>query len=54
MAGAGSLIIQNPQDHPYEVGGTNFAYAIGGGIDVVVRPYLIVRAIDAEYQHFNY
>jgi opacity protein-like surface antigen len=54
LAGVGSLIIQNPQYHPYEVGGTNFAYALGGGIDIVVKPYLTVRAVDAEYQHFNY
>jgi opacity protein-like surface antigen len=54
LVGAGSLIIQNPQRHPLEVGETDFAYALGGGVDVAVKPYLVVRAIDVEYQHFNY
>ncbi len=54
LAGVGSLSIQNPQRHPYEVGSTNFAYALGGGVDVLVKPYLVVRAVDAEYQRFNY
>lgn len=54
LVGAGSLIIQNPQRHPYEVGGTNLAYSLGGGIDIVVKPYLTVRAFDGEYQHFNF
>jgi hypothetical protein len=54
LVGAGSLIIQNPQRHPLEVGGTNFAYALGGGVDVMVKPYFVVRAVDVEYQHYDY
>jgi hypothetical protein len=54
LAGVGSLVIQNPQNHPYEFGGTSFAYALGGGVDVIIKPYLVVRAVDAEYQHFDY
>ena len=54
LVGAGTLTVRNPQRHPSEVSGTNFAYSLGGGVDIVVKPYLIVRVIDGEYQHFNY
>lgn len=54
LLGAGDLIIVNPQNHPGEIAGTNFAYAAGGGIDILVKPYLVVRAADFEYQHYNY
>ena len=54
LVGAGDFIVQNANRYPGEVAGTNFAYALGGGVDVVVKPYLVVRAVDVEYQHFDY
>jgi len=54
LVGAGDLVVENSQRNPGEVAGTNFAYALGGGVDVVVKSYFVVRAVDVEYQHYDF
>ncbi|HEX9200030.1 MAG TPA: outer membrane beta-barrel protein [Acidobacteriaceae bacterium] len=54
LIGLGDLNIQLQQDNIGHPGGTNFAYAAGGGLDVVINRHIIVRPIDFEYQHWNY
>jgi opacity protein-like surface antigen len=54
LFGVGDLVIQEQQDNVGRVAGTNFAYALGGGVDIQVTPHLVVRAIDLETQHWNY
>jgi hypothetical protein len=54
MVGIGSIVIQEVQDNPEGGAGSYFSYAIGGGLDVRVTKHIVVRAIDAEYQHWNY
>jgi opacity protein-like surface antigen len=54
LAGVGDFIVENRQRYPGEVAGTNFAYSLGGGVDVLVKQHFVVRAVDVEYQHFDY
>jgi opacity protein-like surface antigen len=54
MVGIGTISIQEAQDNPEGGAGSYFSYAIGGGIDIRVTKHIVVRAIDAEYQHWNY
>ena len=54
LFGIGDLVIQNQQDNIGRQAGTNFAYAFGGGVDVYATRHIVVRAIDFEYQHWNY
>jgi hypothetical protein len=53
VAGIGDLVIQEVQDNPEGGAGTYFAYGFGGGLDIRVTKHIVVRAIDAEYQHWN-
>jgi opacity protein-like surface antigen len=53
LFGIGVLNNQAPQFNP-GVGGNYFAYTAGGGVDVLVRNHVVVRAIDLEYQHWDY
>jgi len=53
LFGAGHLVIQETQDNPGFSTGLNFAYALGGGLDIAVKKHIVVRAIDFEYQHWN-
>jgi hypothetical protein len=54
LFGVGSLDIQETADNPQGGAGSYFAYAFGGGLDVLATKHLVVRAIDFEYQHWNY
>jgi hypothetical protein len=53
LLGIGSLVIQQA-DNLNRTPGTDFAYALGGGLDIVATKHIVVRAIDFEYQHWNY
>jgi opacity protein-like surface antigen len=54
LLGVGDLVIQETADNVGRSPGTNFAYAIGGGVDVRATRHIVVRAIDFEYQHWSY
>jgi opacity protein-like surface antigen len=54
MVGIGTIVIQEVQDNPEGGAGNYFSYAIGGGLDIRVTKHITVRAIDLEYQHWNY
>jgi hypothetical protein len=54
LIGIGTIVIQEVQDNPEGGAGTYLSYGGGGGLDVRVGKHLVVRAIDAEYQHWNY
>jgi hypothetical protein len=54
LFGAGDLVIQEAQDNVGRQAGYYFAYGAGGGVDLRATNHLIVRAIDVEYQHWNY
>jgi opacity protein-like surface antigen len=54
MVGIGTIVIQEVQDNPEGGAGNYFSYAIGGGLDIRVTKHIMVRAIDLEYQHWNY
>jgi opacity protein-like surface antigen len=53
LIGIGDLVIQETQDNPEGGAGTYFAYGLGGGLDIRVTKHIVVRAIDAEYQHWS-
>jgi hypothetical protein len=54
LVGIGDLVIQLQQDNVGRTAGTQFAYAAGGGVEVVASRHIVVRALDFEYQHWNY
>jgi opacity protein-like surface antigen len=54
LVGVGDLVVQEQQDNIGQSSQTNFAYAIGGGLDINATRHIAVRAIDFEYQHWNY
>ena len=54
LLGIGDMVIQEVQDNQGTVAGTSFAYALGGGVDFMATKHIVVRAIDFEYQHWNY
>lgn len=54
LFGIGDLVIQETQDNVGRSPGADLAYSFGGGLDIVATQHLIVRAIDFEYQHWNY
>ena len=54
MFGIGDLVIQELQDNVGHPAGTDFAYSIGGGLDIAATQHIVVRAIDFEYQHWSY
>jgi opacity protein-like surface antigen len=54
LFGVGDLVIQEQQDNLGRSSQTNFAYAIGGGLDINATKHIAIRAIDFEYQHWNY
>jgi hypothetical protein len=54
MTGIGTIVIQEIQDNPEGGAGSYVAYGLGGGLDVLATRHLVVRAIDFEYQHWNY
>jgi hypothetical protein len=54
LAGEGDLVIQQQADNVGRQDGYFFAYAVGGGVDVLATHHLVVRAVDFEYQHWNY
>lgn len=53
LAGVGDFVIQQA-DGLNRIPGTSFAYAIGGGLDIVATKHIVVRAADFEYQHWSY
>lgn len=53
LIGIGDLVIQEVQDNPEGGAGTYLAYGFGGGVDIRVGKHIVVRAIDAEYQHWS-
>jgi hypothetical protein len=53
LIGFGDLVIQEVQDNPEGGAGTYLAYGFGGGLDIRVGKHIVVRAIDAEYQHWS-
>ena len=54
LIGIGTIVIQEVQDNPEGGAGTYVAYGVGGGLDVRIGKHLVVRPIDAEYQHWNF
>lgn len=54
LFGVGNLVIQEQQDNVGHSPGHDFAVAFGGGLDIPVTRHIVVRAIDFEYQHWNY
>jgi hypothetical protein len=54
LVGIGDIDIQEVADNPEGGDGTYLAYGFGGGVDVRVTRHLVIRAIDAEYQHWSY
>ena len=54
LVGVGDLVIQEQQDNVGRFSGTSFAYALGGGLDILVKKHLVIRAADFEYQHWSY
>lgn len=54
MFGVGDLVIQNQQNNIGREAGSNFAYAVGGGVEMHATRHIVIRAIDFEYQHWNY
>lgn len=52
LAGIGSLVVQESADNAGRRGGTYFAFAFGGGLDIQVTRHLVVRVIDGEYQRW--
>lgn len=54
MLGVGDLVVQEAQDNVGHPGGTNFAFAVGGGVDVAVKRHIYVRPVDFEYQRWSY
>jgi len=54
MIGVGSIVIQEVADNPEGGAGSYFSYVIGGGLDIRVTKHIVVRAIDGEYQHWNF
>ncbi len=53
LAGIGDLVIQEQADNKGRPSGDNFAYALGGGVDIQATRRIVVRA-DLETQHWNY
>lgn len=53
LIGIGDLVIQEAADNPEGGAGTYLAYGFGGGVNIRVTKHIVVRAIDAEYQHWN-
>lgn len=54
MIGVGDLVIQNPNDNIGHPGGTQFAYALGAGLDYQITKHIVIRPVDYEYQHWSY
>jgi hypothetical protein len=54
LFGLGNIDIQEVADNPEGGAGTYFAYGIGGGLDIQATRHINVRAVDVEYQHWNY
>ncbi len=54
MIGVGDLVIQETQDNQGVPAGTNFAYSLGGGVDIPIRQHIVIRAFDFEFQHWQY
>jgi hypothetical protein len=54
LVGIGDLVIQNPNDNVGHPGGTQFAYALGGGVDYQINRHFVLRPADFEYQHWSY
>jgi hypothetical protein len=54
LFGIGTIVIQEAADNPEGGAGSYFAYALGGGLDVLATKHIVVRAIDFEYQHWSY
>jgi hypothetical protein len=54
LLGIGDLVVQNPAYNIGHPAGTSFAYAAGGGLDIAATHRIVIRAIDFEYQHWNY
>lgn len=54
LFGFGDLVIQEQQDNVGTSNARDFAVAFGGGLDVPIKQHIVIRAIDFEYQHWNY
>lgn len=54
LIGIGSINIQETQDNPQGGSGSYFAYGFGGGLEIRATKHIVVRAVDAEYQHWSY
>jgi hypothetical protein len=54
LFGIGDIVIQETQDNPEGGAGRYSAYAIGGGVDIAATDHIMVRAVDFEFQHWNY
>lgn len=54
LFGIGDLVIQEQADNQGRQAGTNFAYALGAGVEYQATSHIVVRAIDFETQHWNY
>jgi opacity protein-like surface antigen len=54
LFGVGDLVIQEQSDNLGRQSGTDFAYALGAGVEYQATSHLVVRAIDFETQHWNY
>ncbi len=54
LVGIGDLVIQEQADNHGRLGGTYFAYALGGGLDYRATHHWVIRIADFEYQHWSY
>jgi len=54
LFGIGDLVIQERQDNVGRSPGTQFAYGLGGGVEIIASRHIVVRALDFEYQHWSY
>jgi hypothetical protein len=54
LLGVGDLVVQEVQDNIGHPAGTQFAYALGGGLDIQASKHIVVRPVDVEYQHWSY
>lgn len=54
LIGIGTINIQEVQDNPQGGAGNYLAFGAGAGVDILATKHINVRAIDFEYQHWNY
>ena len=54
LIGIGDLVIQNPASNAGKTGSTQFAYALGGGVDYQLNRHYVLRPVDFEYQHWSF